>query len=151
MPGFIFKFEPVLNQRKIVEDERQRELAQLLREQMIIERRLRDMQQEISQDKQSMQGVLVGRVDVSRIRGHAAHANRMTVSAQQMAVKLFSIHKQVETSRQRLTKAMADRKAIELLRDKQLARWRSEMDRRQTAELDDLSAAAYIRRARETR
>lgn len=145
MAAFQFKFETVLTHRRRQEDERQRELAQYLRQKLIIESQLRSLQQTITDDKSRMTDALTGRVDVDRIRQHANHAAQATGRAQQIAVKLLALHRQIERSRSVLLRAVKQRKAIELLRERHLRRWQREQDRRETAELDDLSTQAYTR------
>ncbi len=145
MATFFFKLESVLEHRQRTEDQRQRELAQLLREKMILERQLGSMQEDISQDKRAMAGSLVGAVDVSRIRQHAVHNMQVAQRAQQIAVRLLGLHRQVEQGRIKLTAAMRARKAIELLRDRQRARWDLQERRRETAELDEIATQRFDR------
>lgn len=146
MAVFNFKFESVLTHRRRTEDQRQRELAQLLRQKMILESQLRSLQQRITDDKNSMAGSLLGPVNVNRIRQHAAHSMQVTSRAQQIAVKLLAIHRQIDQSRAALLEATKARKAIELLRDRHYNRWRGEQQRRETAELDEIATQAHGRR-----
>jgi flagellar FliJ protein len=146
MARFSFKLEPVLRHRRMIEDEHQRELAQLLREQMILESRMHVLQGEITRDKSSMGSALVGRVDVSRIRQHGAHQGRVAVHLQEIASRLFMLHRQIDDRRSQLIEATRARKAVEILKDKQYRRWRDEQNRRENRELDELSTQAYTRR-----
>lgn len=146
MAVFEFKFESVLKQRRRVEDKHQRELAQLLRQKMIFESELRQLQQRITDDKASMTDSLRGHVNVGRIRQHAAHSAQVTGRAQQIAVKLLAMHRQIEQARGTLLEATRARKSIELLRDRHYNRWRREQQRRETAELDEIATQAYGRR-----
>lgn len=145
MAKFRFKLESVLAQRQRVEDERQRELAKLLRERFILETELRHMQEAITADKVEMSGELVGRVDVGRIRAHANHANQVTLRAQQIAVRMMGLEKQIEAARGKLLDATKGRKAIELLKDKQLKRWQTELDRRERETLDEMAVQRFGR------
>lgn len=147
MPAFVFHLEPVLRQRQRAEDQLQRELAQFLRQQLIFQNQLRAMQQDISDDKRRMAASLVGVVDVSRIRQHAAHSGQVTMRAHQIVLRLAALESQVEQSRERLNRAVRARKAIELLRDRQHRRWKQEQDRREAAQLDELAVQRFARRA----
>ena len=149
MAAFHFRLDPVLRHRRIVEDERQRELARLLRERMILEAQLRSTQEGISDDKQRMGGALVGRVDVGRVRAHAAYAGQAAVRAQQIAMKLMALHRQAEQARSALLEAVRGRKAVERLKEKQHRRWLERRKRHETAELDELATQAYGREAGE--
>ncbi len=149
MARFEFKMEPLLTHRRRLEDERQRALAVLLREKLILETQLRNQQQSISEDKQRLSGALAGRVDVDSIRRHAAHNHRLAVRAQQIAIRLFELTRQIEAARVALVEATKQRKAIELLRDKRFDRWRKRQQRKATAELDELATQKYGRKRRE--
>ena len=150
MAAFQFKLDPVLRHRRIVEDERQRELARLLRERMILETQLRSTQESIGEDKRHMSGALSGRVDVERVRAHAAYAGQAAMQARQIAVKLVALHRQAEQARAALLDAARGRKAVERLREKQHRRWAERLRRRETAELDEMATQGYGRRTEES-
>jgi len=145
MAKFTFKLEPLLAHRQRIEDERQRAMAQLLREKLILETQMRNHQQTISTDKRSMGDALVGHVDVDRIRRHAAHSGQVAVRLQQIAYRMYQLNQKVDESRRLLVEAMKQRKAVELLRDKQYKRWKAEQDRREARELDEIGTRMYVR------
>ena len=149
MAMFEFQYEPVLHHRKVLEELKQRDLAKLLREKLIIESQLRSMQETITTDKRQMAGALTGTVEVRRIRQHAAHAGQVAVLARQMAARLMILTKQIELTRAKLLEAAKARKAIELLREKQFARWQREQDKKEAAVIDELATQSYARRDRE--
>jgi len=139
MARFRFKLDPVLRQRRRMEDRLQRRLAESLRQHLAFETQLRTMQQTISDDKHDMSDALRGTVDVGRIRVHAAHVGQVTVRAQQIAVKLMHLHRQIERQRTELIEASRRRKAIERLRERRLHQWQRARERREAAELDELA------------
>ena len=145
MAGFVFRLEPVLRQRKHVEEQRQRELAELLRRQLILQTQLRTLQQTVQSDKRQMSDALVGAVDVPRIRQHATHASQVSLRIQQLAAQLFALARQVERARGNLLEATKACKALETLRQRQHERWRSDQERRQTAELDEVAVQRFAR------
>ena len=145
MAKFHFKLEAVLRHRLLVEDQCQRELAQFLRERMILHHQLRQMQETIGQSKRDLGGGLVGRVDMDKVAQFARFSGQATQRAQQIVVKLASLEKQIEASRARLMEAVRARKALELLRDRYLSMWRHEQDRRETVFLDEVAVGAYSR------
>lgn len=149
MAVFRFKLDAVLQHRRRIEDERQRELAQLLRERMILETQLRSLQDNIVSDKRTMAHALQGSVDVPRIRQQGAHVQQVVLRVQQIAGKLLGLARQVEQARSKLAEATRDRKAIELLYQRQYERWRQEQQRREAAEMDELATQAYGRRSKE--
>lgn len=143
MAKFIFKFEALLNHRRLVEDQRQRELAQHLRGQMILQEQLRAMQQTIRQSKRQLGAGLIGRVDLAAISQFAGFSGHTAMRARQIVARLAEIDKQVHAARQSLLDAARQRKALELLRDRQHDAWRRERQRREDAELDDLANLRY--------
>lgn len=146
MARFKFRYETVLRQRRNVEDQRQRELAQHLRGKMILENQLRQMQQTIRDSKQQMGTGLVGTVDLAGIGRIAQYSAQVRVRGQQIAVQLAQREKQIIEARQRLLEATRQRKALDILRDKHYRRWVAEQNRRETVELDDLTNQRYARR-----
>ncbi|NJL32150.1 MAG: flagellar export protein FliJ [Phycisphaerales bacterium] len=145
MAKFVFKFASVLRHREQVEDQRQRELAQQLRMRMILMSQLQNMQQDISTSKQNLAGSLVGKVDLDQVGQFARFAGQTTVRARQLVGKLAVVEKQVEEARVLLLQATAQRKAMELLRDRHHEIWRSTLDRRETAQLDELAMQSHAR------
>jgi len=145
MAKFQFRYETVLRQRQCVEDERQRELAKVLRQRMIVQNQLAHMQQTIRESRQNLSDTLVGKVNLDRVGQFARYSAQSAMRAQQIAVELARLEKQVETARARLAEAMRQRKAMELLRDREHARWKQEQQRRETAELDEIALQGYVR------
>jgi len=148
MARFEFKLEPLLRHRRRLEDQAQRELAKLLRQKMIFEQQLRSMQQTITDDKRTMAASLVGHVDVERIRNHGSHVNQVTLRARQIAARMVGLLRQIDQGRAKLIEAMKQRKAIDLLRQRQFDKWQRDLDRRENAMLDELATQAYARRQR---
>lgn len=149
MARFRFKLEALLRHRERLEEERQRALAMLLRQKLILETQLRNQQQAISQDKREMAGALTGHVDVRRIRQHAVHAGRGAVSAQRIAFRLLELAGQIDKARALLNEAVRQRKAIEVLRNRHHEQWSIEQKRIEANQLDEAAAHARIRLAQE--
>jgi len=84
-------------------------------------------------------------VDLDRVSQFARYSAQTAIRAQQLVVEIARLEKQIETARERLAEAMRARKAMELLRDRQYARWKQEQDRREAAELDEMAVQAYVR------
>src|SRR5690606_29926616 len=145
MAKFHFRYEAVLRQRLLMEDERQRDLAKVMRQRMIVQNQLRQMQDTIVESKRNLGDTLVGRVDLDRVSQFARYSAQTAIRAQQLVVEIARLEKQIETARERLAEAMRARKAMELLRDRQYARWKQEQDRREAAELDEMAVQAYVR------
>lgn len=145
MAKFVFRFEALLRHRRHIEDERQRELAQQLRGRMILQDQLRSMQQTIRESKHQLGAALVGKVDLDSISQFARFSGHTTLRAQQIVRRLAEMEKHIETARANLLEATKRRKALELLRDKDLAAWKKEQARREAIELDEIGTQQYAR------
>ena len=127
MAKFVFKLEGVLRQRKHVEREKQRELA-------IKQRQLVELQGYLQQLQQTVNGAnndvrlnrLTGRLDMGFLAAHRRFLTGMQRQAMGVVQKIA------------LAEAAKQRKVIEKLRERQLARWKAEQSRRELAELDEI-------------
>jgi len=149
MPGFNFKYQAVLDHRRHVEDGRQRELAQVLRQRMILMSQLQQMQQTIVESRQSLADGLVGAVDLQRISQFARYSGESRARAHGIVRKLSLLERDVDDARQQLIAASRDRKAMELLHDRHRDDWRKRQDRRETEMLDEYGSQAHMRRMAE--
>ena len=145
MARFRFRLQTLLRQREIAEQTHRRAVADLERQRLELEGRIRRHQEAISSGKQDLRDQLVGRLDGSQLRGQAAMAMRAMRDAQQLVLELAGLHRRIETAREGLREASARRRALELLRDRQYARWQEQITRREDAMIDDLVAARASR------
>ena len=146
MAEFQFRFQTLLKHRQRVEDQRQRDLAQHLRTRMILHDQIKEMQNTIRDSKQSMADGLVGTVDLTRVGQFARYSGHAAQRARQIVLKLAGLEKQIDQARTALLDATQKRKALELLRDKDKAKWQYEQNRRETNELDELATSRYAHR-----
>lgn len=146
MTPFTFRYETLLRHRQQLEDQAQRALAERVRTRMILTDQLRGMQDTITQSKRDLGTSLVGKIDLSRVGEFTRYAAESTARGRQLVRKLAELETEVESARAALLDATRQRQALELLRDRDLAEWRRERDRRETAELDEAAAQASTRR-----
>jgi len=145
MAKFIFRFKTVLQHRCNIEQQRQRELAQVLHAQMILMDQLRTMQETIRQSKQQLGAGLLGKVDLESISRFTRYSAYVTERGRQIVVKLAELDKRIQQVRARLLEATKQRKAMELLRDKHYQQWLGEENRRQNIEMDEIATQIYMR------
>lgn len=141
MPAFRFKLQPVLDQRERIEEQRMLEVAQLERERLVIENRLRDLQSHIAgakHDLRSRLGAPGASVIITDVRLQANASLHMSAQAQRVALELAGAYQRVEHARKRLLEATTARKAVETLRDRRRAEWKHEQSRREQAQLDEI-------------
>ena len=147
MAKFEFRLEPVLRQRELVEEDRQRDLAKVLRQRMILQTQLQNMQRSITESKHGLADGLVGKVDLDQVSHFARYSGQQSQRAHQILVRMTDLERQIQEARGLLLNATRDRKRLELLRQRRFDRWRSDQQRREAIEMDELSMQQYIRHA----
>ena len=145
MPQFTFRYETLLQHRRNLEDQAQRALAERVRTQMILTDQLRSMQTQITESKRDLGDALVGKIDLSRVGEFTRYNADSTVRGRELVKRLAELETLVEAARQELLGATQQRKALDLLRERDLKKWKLEQDRKETAELDELASQAYTR------
>ncbi|MFG0330957.1 MAG: flagellar export protein FliJ [Phycisphaerales bacterium] len=145
MARFTFKLDPLLRLRRREEEERQRDLAVLLRRQHDIENQIRDIQRRIEEGKRELGSRLAGRVDAPAIRAHAQMTIDLDRRARQFAVGLAEVYRQIDRARGELIEARRRRRALELLRERRRDEWLRSYRRREANEIDDLVMSRYAR------
>lgn len=148
MGGFVFRLQPVLDQRERDERDKKLALAQIERERMELENKIRNYQANIEHEQGSLAQMLssAGNIDFrgARLQANAAIHNRF--GAQRAVLELAGVHNKMEQALKELQDASAQRKAVELLRDRQLEEFEYQQRRRESLELDDMSVMRHSRR-----
>lgn len=151
---FVFSLEPVLEQRRRVEEEKLRAVAAVERERVGLEDRLRGLQRELSSARADLRDRLAGPIGagggIGAVRMQANASLRTTLEMQQCALSLAGVLRRLERARADLLAATTARKGVERLRERRHAAWRAEESRREVRELDELSTM-HAARAAQTR
>lgn len=150
MAKFIFKLQPLLRARQRAEQTRQRAVAEVVREKLELEDQLRRRQEQITRGKQALGDRLVGKLDVRLLRDQAGATMLYLRKARQLALELAGTHRRLEAAREELIEATRRRRAIELLRDRRFEQWKADLDKAETAALDELAVIAAARRERKS-
>src|SRR5262245_54016690 len=139
MAKFEFKLEGVLRQRKHVEQQKQRELALKQRQLVEMQAELQQLQAKVQQANDDVrQNRLVGRLDMQFLAAHRRFLAGIQRQGVAIAQKMALAQRAVDDARAALAEAARQRKVIEKLREKQLQRWRADIERRELAELDEI-------------
>ena len=153
MAKFRFRLEPVLEQRRAAEKERQREVATLERERLALEDELRRRQSGIVSAREDLRAVLgtgeAGRgavIDLAGVRLQSQSAFRQAQAARAAAIRLAGAMRRVEAARARLLEAARARRAVELLRERRHEEWRRAQERAEAAAIDELNVMRAGRR-----
>lgn len=143
MARFVFKLQALLDLRVREEERCQQALAEVTRARTSLENMLRSHQQRISGQKFEMRNRLVGSIDTAELRLHAHATIGVMREAQSAAIELAGLIRRQEVAREGLVEARARRRAVELIRERRLAEWRLEQERREVADLDDLVTGSF--------
>lgn len=146
MPKFQFRLDALLKARRRIEQEHQRAVAEVERERLNLEDRLRREQQRIMQGKHELGQRLVGELDVQAMRDQAAASMQHARKAQRLALELAGVYRRLESVRGELIEATRRRRAIELLRDRRFSQWKADIEKAETAALDELTVIAAARK-----
>lgn len=139
MARFRFRLQQVLDQREREEKEHMRRVAELERERRGLEDRIRACQGRIVAGRGEIAATLRGgRVSLGDARLQAGATLRDDQEARRAVLELAGVMKRLGDCRAELVQAAARRRAVELLRDRELERFRDEQKRRESGELDDL-------------
>lgn len=149
MPRFRFQLQAVLDARQRVEDARRRDVAELEAERHRLEDGLRRRQASIVNAREDARDGLVGQVMPHRLRAAANASMSLMRDAQRSVLELAGVHRRLETARTALSQASKDRRAIELVKERRFEAWKTDLERREQAALDEISTNAGARRARE--
>lgn len=146
MRKFKFQLEPLLELRRRQEQQRQLALAEVNRQRVTIETKLRQQQQFITQDKRALRERLVGPLDTTALRMNASSSLQSLRIAQRLAIELAGVHRRLGTVRGELLEATKARRAMELLRDRRFAHWKAELEKADVAAMDELAIFAASRK-----
>ena len=140
MSRFQFRYQTLLDDRRLAEQQRQRDLALLLEQQQQLHQHLAIQQGKIRTGKHGLRDMLVGKIEVDhvlRIGGHNAH---MLASGHGLVRRLAGLEPVINEARQRLQNAVRERKTLELLRDREEADWKRVQRRRENRANDEVGA-----------
>lgn len=153
MAKFRFNLQTLLEQRVREEEAKQRDLAAIERERLDIERQILDAQRAIADQKQDLRSALSpgqggAAVDLRSVRLQSHASLHSLGSLQRLAVRLAGVHQRIERARTELLRATADRKAVELLRERRYEAWLREENKKEASAVDDMVNARAARRIR---
>lgn len=146
MPAkFRFNLQTVLEQRERAERSNQLLVAEIERERIGVEQRLRLIQSQIAVSRDDLRRTLGGEVLVADVRMQAGATLNLEVRARQAALELAGVLRRLEAARAELLKAATGRKAVASLKDKRLAEWKLDLARRESNELDEMTVMRHGR------
>ncbi len=146
MARFVFKLEPLLKARCRVEQQFQLAVAEIERERIRLEDKLRDKQNVLTGGKEELRDKLSGSIDVSSLRYRANVAQQIMRDAQRIVLELAGVHNRLFVARGKLIEAARNRRAIELVREKRYEQYKADEAKAEIAAMDELAVIAAARK-----
>ncbi|MEM0914158.1 MAG: flagellar export protein FliJ [Planctomycetota bacterium] len=147
MAAFVFRLQAVLDQRRREEDEAKRALGERISVSTQLRERIGAMQDTVRLGKAELRDALTGRVQAADVGRYATHAQLSVVRGQRMVLELAAAERQVTEARESLRRAIASRRAIELLEERDRKAWQRRQRKLEQAELDEMAGQRFARRA----
>ena len=152
---FRFNLEHVLEQRRRAERDAQVAFAKVDRERVELENRIRGFQKSIVAFKRDLREALAGEraspdagaapITLPDVRLQAGASLTLMGKAQSTVLELAGVHRRLDEARAALLEAARARQAVELLKEHRYDEWKRAEDKREAAELDDLSTMRHLR------
>jgi flagellar FliJ protein len=138
MARFIFKLHAALEQREFIEHQKQIALAETQRKLAEAKAKFDQLEADVrAANDHIRQHQLAGRLDTRLLASHRVYLMGMKNKVIEAARGIAMAQQQVDQARAALAEAAKDRKAIELLRDKQRERWQAEQMAMEQKDLDE--------------
>ena len=151
MAKFVFKLDGVLNLRLRTEQQAQRAAAERQAEVNRVTDELRHLNADLQSAADELRAHhLTGRVDVGYLAAHRRFTADVTRRGSALMAKIALAERSAAEAKARLAEAAKQRRILEILRDKQHARWRADETRRELAEADDASGRWFDMETRQT-
>lgn len=144
--GFKFRLETVLKVRRRAYQESQRVVAERLRHIAEEHRRLNSFQNQLTQEtnavSQSLSVAMIDVNDVRRRRGYLIHLKSSIDTTRQCIAR----HEQeLAGERKLMVTARTQLRVIEKLKERRLARYQEQLDKRETQELNEIGMQVFRR------
>lgn len=139
MARFIFRLEALLRQRRLIEEQRQTEMAAAQREVTRIEtelRRINESRESVAAQMRSNH--LVGRLNLSLIAAHRRFGTSLARQIAALNAERVQHQATLDAARLALVEAARERKTVEKLKEQQFARWQEDQARRELADSDEV-------------
>lgn len=144
MARFSFRLEPVLKYRRSLREQVLQMLAQLLRDVENLQRQEAEAAQERQRQIDELRQIGAGgAVDIDRAATRRYHAGALTVEIQNLERNRAAVEGQVQLCRQALARVDQDVKLLEKLKEKQLAEYLHEQEKRSAREREDAWIGAH--------
>ncbi|MEZ4502245.1 MAG: flagellar export protein FliJ [Dehalococcoidia bacterium] len=145
-----FRLDRVLDHKRQLEQERQRDLQTVTAEERRLLEELRELQQREREHIEALSArTRQGGVDSEQLQAALAYIDTITKAIARQERLLAECGERVRTQREALVAALQEKQSLETLKRKQQEAERLEANREEAKRIDDLSTNRYARRRRE--
>ena len=147
MSTFRFRLETLLRLRIADRDQRRAELAKALRAEEVLRQQQRDLDAErVDVTSLARKLKLPGAADVDALLRTHRYELVLHAQARQLATQLSQVLAEVERRRQAVVEADRQVRVLEKLRERQELAHRTQGERREARQLDEVAISGFIRR-----
>lgn len=140
-----FGLEPVLNHRKLVEDNLQREVATVKKLLADEKRKLRAYRKAKDRVLEELQHKQRENPTVSEILLYVHFLDRVSREVERQKERVLEVEKSYDQKREDLVEAMKKKKTLEKLKEKRLVEYRHELGREEQKQMNEVGIGQYIR------
>ena len=145
-PKFTFRLESLLDHRKQIEKEHQRQVAEIQQHILKLHRDIQETQARISSENRALATEkLVGTLDMQYITHEKRFVGNLHMKIMLALQQIAKTEQLLAAARAQLLTAARARKVIEKLREKQFKRWQEDLDHKEAALMDEIGTQIAIR------
>ncbi len=138
-----FSLEPVLRHRKIIEEELQKEMAVLKRRLISEQAALLDLEKTKSRCLRELQEKQVRGIRAPEISLYSDFIGRVTIQMESQQKKVLGLENTVHKKREKLVKAMKDRKMVDQLKKNRLMVFEKNERRKEQKWIDEVAVMRF--------
>jgi flagellar FliJ protein len=148
MAQFEFRLEALLTHRAQIEKDKQRRLAQVQQQIQAVVRKIQEAETRIREENRTLGAKeLTGALDMQYIAHEKRFVGALTMRIVLARQEIAALEQTLMAARKELLTAARARKVIEKLKERQLARWRQEQERKESAVMDEIGTQLAVRSA----
>lgn len=145
-PRFEFRLQTLLDHRARIEKDHQRKVAEIQQQISQLMNQIQSAQQQIREQDAALAGEkLTGRLDLQYIAYEKRFVGNLHVRIVLTMQRLAGVEKTLAAAKAELLEAAKAKKVLVKLREKHHARWLADLERKETALLDEVGTQLAIR------
>ncbi|HHW07800.1 MAG TPA: flagellar export protein FliJ [Clostridia bacterium] len=146
MARFHFRLEPVLNYRASLEERAKEELAGSLARYQREKQALEELAEDLSAHTQPVE---CGRLDLTQLTMLESYQRYLELQLERQSARVQAAEEAVSKCRRKLEQKMQERKAVEILKEKQYNEFVYREEREEQKFLDDMATLRFVRQTME--